>query len=348
MTESRKPSVALKAILVAAFVAFLGLLVWLAVTLVGVLPGAFASLASLAEGLQQARPTAEIVVANSNSIVNDGDEFIIRWTDLNRAGQYTINVACVPGVSVDMRFPANNITAIPCDETIKLGSNVTELELMINSERQRFIDIEYTIGFITADNSEITSTENVVTVVNVSIPQSQSNELVTDDTTPEGEVAGDSTTTDPEPADTPTAPTTPVASAPTVVATEIFALPTSDPSGFVDLAVTYKGVGRLTDANRFIPGGVIDSDTRGAFQFEVRNLGTKTSRDWTFEAILTSGATYESETQDGLMPNEYVLITLGFDNVGETGAQRFGASITVPGDRNSNNNSFSWAVNVID
>jgi hypothetical protein len=351
MTTSNKPSIAIKALAVTGFIAFVGLLVWLAVMLVGVLPSAFSSLASLAEGLQQSRPQAEIVVANSNSIVNNSEAFTISWTNLNRAGQYTIRYECVNGVSVDMRFPANNITTIPCGETIKLGSDVTSLELFINSERQRFIDINYTIGFINGENAAVTETENTVTVVNVSIPQSQS--VATDDSDePTGEVAGESTDTSTEAvvAETPapTTPSTPAPATPEVVATEIFALPTSNPNGFVDLAVKYVAVGRLNSDNQFIPGGVINSDTRGAFQFEVRNLGTKTSRDWTFVATLTSGATFESESQDGLKPNEYTIVTLGFDNVGETGAQRFGAAIDVPEDRNSENDEFSWAVNIID
>jgi len=352
MTTSNKPSTTLKVLAVACFIAFVGLLVWLAVMLVGVLPNAFSSLASIAEGLQQSRPQAEIVVANSNSIINNNEEFIVSWTNLNRTGQYTIRYECINGVSVDMRFPANNITTIPCGETIKLGSDVTELELIMNSERQRFIDITYTIGFIDGTDEVITTTENTVTIVNVSIPQSES--IATDDSdTPTGTVAGESTNTTDEPtteapAPTPTTPATTPVREPEVVATEIFALPTSDPDGFVDLAVSYVGVGRLDSDNRFVPGGVIDSDTRGAFQFEVRNLGTKTSRDWTFEATLTSGATYASDTQEGLKPNEYSIVTLGFDNVGDTGAQRFGAAIDVPEDRNSENGEFSWAVNVVE
>lgn len=350
MTTSNTPSTAVKALAIAGFIAFVALLVWLAVTLVSVLPSAFSSLASIADGLQQARPQAELVVANSNSIVNNGDEFTISWSNLSRDGQYTIQYECVTGVVVDMRFPANNITTIPCGETIRLGSDITELDLTINSERQRFIDVIYTIGFISETDETVTSTDNTVTIVNVSIPPSQS--LAEDEETsePDGTVAGESVdltdteTTSPAP----TTPSTPAVSAPSVVATEIYELPSSDPNGFVDLAVRYLAVGRLTSDNEFIPGGVIDSNTRGAFQFEVRNLGTKTSRDWTFAATLTSGATYQSQTQDGLRPNEFMVVTLGFDNVGETGAQRFGAEIDITGDRNSENDSFSWAVNVID
>lgn len=349
---SNQSSSGIKALAIAGFILFVGLLVWLAVTLVGLLPNAFSSLASLADGLQQARPQSTIVVANSNSIVNSGDTFTISWTGVNRSGQYTIRYECVNGVAVDMRFPANNITPIPCGQTIKLGSDVTSLELTANSERQRFIDINYTISFVTADDTAVAATDGTVTIVNVSIPQSQSADAATDDATdtePAGDVADksiavtDTDDTTDNSASQPPAPTTP-----SVVATEIFELPTSDPDGFVDLAVTYRDVGRLTPDNTFVSGGVIETGTRGAFQFEVRNLGTKTSADWTFAAELTSGSVYESDAQPGLLPNEYSIVTVGFDTVGTAGAQRFGAEINAPGDRNSENDRFSWAVNVIE
>jgi hypothetical protein len=339
-------STGMKALATAGFIVLVALLVWLAVTLVSLLPNAFSSLASLAEGLQQARPSTELVVASGSSIVNNGEDFTINWTNLNRSGEYTLFYECTDGVAIDMRFPANNITAVPCGETIKLGNAITSLELIARSEKTRFIDVNYAVGFIPTGETAVAYTNsNTFTVVNVNIPQSQS--IVAESDEPAGEVAGESTEVVTE---TPTpAPTTPVTPRePEVTAVEIFELPSSDPDGFVDLAVKYVAVGRLTNDNRFVRGGVIDSDTRGAFQFEVRNLGTKTSDDWSFEATLTSGATYQSETQDGLLPNEVARFTLGFDNVGETGAQRFGVEIDVPQDRNSDNDEFSWAVNVVE
>lgn len=349
MNNTQKPSTAIKVLATVGFLAALALLVWLAVTIVTVIPGAFSSLASIADSLQQARPQKEIVVANQNSIVNNDESFTVTWTNINRDGIYTISYACIDGVAVDMRYPANNITQIPCDETIKLGNSVHSLELIPQSEKKRFIDVPYTIGFIPQGETDVAyATESVFTVVNVNIPQSQGVSNDDTDDEPTGAVAGEedtatSTETDTE---TPARPVTPAQ--PTVITTEVYELPSSDPNGYVDLAVKYLGVGRLDSNNRFIAGGVIDTDTRGAFRFEVRNLGTKTSRDWSFEAELTSGQTFESEMQDGLLPNEYTVITLGFDNVGELGAKRFGAEIDVPGDTNSSNDRFSWAVNIVD
>lgn len=350
MANTTKTSNTMKVLAVAGFIAVIAFLVWLAVTLVAALPNAFSSLASLADGLQDSRPHTEIVVANNNSIVNNGEEFTVTWTNVNRAGTYTLFVDCIEGVSLDMRYPANNITRIPCGETIKLGSDVTTLDLIARSEKKRFIDVTYSIGFIPKDEVAVAyETETTFTVVNVNIPQSESIDGGTDtDTEPEGEVAGETTDQTEEETESETGSTPVQVGEPTVIATEIYELPTSDPDGFVDLAVKYVAVGRLASNNEFVAGGVIDQDTRGAFQFEVRNLGTKTSDDWTFEAELTSGSTFESNVQDGLLPNEYTLITIGFDTVGETGSQTFGATIDVEDDINDDNDSFSWAVNIVD
>lgn len=347
MTTQKHPSTSVKVLAIAGFVVVIGFLLWLAVTLVTALPSAFSSLASIAEGIQQNRPATTMTVANANSIVNNGEGFAISWTDINRAGVYTLAYTCTDGVAVDMRYPANNITSVPCGETIRLGSDVTSLELIARSEKKRFIDIDYTIGFIPNGADAVAySTDSSFTVVNVNIPQSQSiatTDTEADDTEPTGEVAGE--TTD----DTVEEPSTPVTPGePTVVATEIFELPSSDPDGFVDLAIKYLGTGRLTNDNEFIPGGTIDSDSRGAFQFEVRNLGTKTSDEWSFEAALPTGREFASDEQDGLLPNEYSVITLGFDLTGETGAQTFGAEIDVDDDRVAGNNDFTWAVTITD
>lgn len=346
MSTTQTPNTRVRILAIAGFVLIIILLVWVAVRLVALLPGAFASLASIASSIYNERPTTEIVVANNKSIVNDGESFTINWTNLNRAGTYTFTYDCTDGVALDMRFPANQVTAIPCGEVIKLGADVTTLEVMARSEMRRFVDIAYTIGFIPSGDSAVAYvTPSTFTIVNVRIPQSQSGTV----TEPTGEIAGESTTEEPEEPTAPDVPSTPIAPAqPTIIATEIFELPSSNPNGFVDLGVKYLGVGRMTNDNDFIPGGTINQDTRGAFQFEVRNFGTKTSDDWTFEATLTSGATYESDTQEGLLPNERSIITIGFDTVGETGAQSFGAEIDVNDDTNRQNDSFSWAVNIID
>lgn len=326
------------------FLAIIVLLVWLAVQIVSFIPSAFSSLASLADSVYSNRPTNEIVVSNGNSIVGNGEAFTISWTDTKKTGEYTFSYQCAEGVSLDMRYPGNTITPVSCGEIVNLGESTLSLDVITRAEKRRFTDLTYTIGFVPRGEVEpLVSKDVIVTIVNANIPQGITVETPVDVPVVETPVVETPVT------ETPAKPsiTTPVKPVvkPTYVTT--YGLPKSNPNGNIDLAVKYLGVGTMNANNVFIPGGVIDNDARGAFQFEVMNIGTKTSGDWDFTATLTSGSKYNSATQAALKPNERSVITLGFDTVGDVGVQRFGAGVSTKNDSNKKNNDFSSAVNVV-
>jgi hypothetical protein len=108
--------------------------------------------------------------------------------------------------------------------------------------------------------------------------------------------------------------------------------------------MTYRGVGELIGTT-FIPRANIDNDTRGAIEFSVKNIGTKTSERWTYQVELPNGQTFTSGIQDRLKPNEEAVLTLGF-SLSDTGSQKFSGSIDIDGDINTRNNDFEWSVNV--
>ncbi len=343
VTQESKDSV-MKTMAVVGFVAVIIFAVWLAVQIVQLIPGAFTSLASIADGVYGNRPVAEFTVASNESVVNTGEDFTLSWTNVNQNGTYSFMYKCTDGVSVDIRNNAGEIVSIACDTPLGLGTEVTSLEIAAASEKKRFTDVGYTVAFRPNGAADVAASQSgKFTVVNPSIPQSVA---VADDTDEsEGEVAGETTSTESEEDTVDPAPvvSTP---APTVIETPIIAIPTSDPNGFTDLEVRFLGVGTMDNNNRFTQTATIDNDRRGAYQFEVKNTGTKTSTAWEYAAILTSGTEYESGRQDPLKPNERSVITLGFDAVGETGVQFFGATVSGGSDRNRNNNSFTWAVEV--
>ena len=341
VTQESKDSV-MKTMAVIGFIAVIIFAVWLAVQIVQLIPGAFSSLASIADGVYNTNgQVEEFTVASNESVVNTGEDFTLSWTNVDQNGTYTFEYACTDGVSIDIRNNAGEIVSIACDTPLGLGNNVTSLAIAAASEKKRFTDVSYSVSFRPAGENDATASQGgKFTVVNPSIPQSLATaEEPTEETT--GEVAGETTSTETE-------ETTPVVAtpAPTVIETPIIAIPTSDPNGFVDLEVRFLGVGTMDSRNNFTRTASIDNDTRGAYQFEVRNTGTRTSTDWEYVATLTSGTEYESGRQDPLRPNERSVITLGFDAVGETGVQFFGATVSGGSDRNRNNNSFTWAVEV--
>ena len=97
----------------------------------------------------------------------------------------------------------------------------------------------------------------------------------------------------------------------------------------------------------FISTGQLQKDVAGTIQFAVKNIGTKTSGDWTFTAELPLGQEYVSAKQTPLKPNERALLTITFPAVTDTKLQRFGLQTSTTGDVVSKNNSFSWSTVVI-
>lgn len=343
VSEAQKSTV-MKIMAIVGFVAVIVFAVWLAVQIVTLMPSAFSSLASIADGVYNyEEPKAELIVTNNETLKNAGETFTVSWDEIDVAGEYTFSYACADGVSVDVRNHTGVWETVECDEVLSLGTATFFLPIIVESERQRFADVTYTIAFTPESGDRTTLfSHNAITIVNPSIPQSN---VVSEDTeteddveeTVEPEVAGETTT------NVPTQPSTP-----RVIETIVLETPVSNPNGFVDLAVRLTAVGHLDSNGNFSQRGNIDDDARGAFQFEVRNIGTKTSDEWDFIATLTSGTEYDAPTQIELKPQERVLFTLGYDNVGQDGIREIGVRVRVDDDINRSNNSFTWAVSVVD
>ena len=236
-----------------------------------------------------------------------------------------------------MRDIQEGIVSLDCATEFNLEDSTT-IDIVIESEKQRFVDVTYTVAFTpTNENAERIVTNGQVTIVNATIPAGiEITKEAPQEDTIEDIVAGESTTPNPES----------VLAVPTVTEEIIYAIPVSDPNGTVDLEVTYLAVGSLTGTT-FRREANIDVNEQGAFQFAVQNTGTKTSDTWTFDADLPSGIEYTSGPQVALKPNEKAIITIGFEGLTQVGVERFGAEVDVDNDTNKNNNSFTWAVEVV-
>ena len=342
--NQRKDST-IKTLAIIGFTATIVLGVWLAVQVVQLAPSAFSSLASLSESVYGKPGAEEITVVTSKSVVNNTETFELRWSEVERPGQYRFTYECVDGVDVLIKNQIGSFVPAACGQPFVLSGN-GETEVQVKSDTQRFIDVNYTITFTDEGEREIAMADtNKFTVVNATIPQgglvagAEDNDKEEDMSDTEDEVA----VTNP-PVTTPTTPSTP---APQPQYKFTYELPVSNPNGFVDLKATYLGVGELNSNNVFIPKGDLDNDDRGALRFSVTNIGTKTSDEWTYEVEMPNGSTYESEDQEGLKPNETATIILGF-SVSDTGTKAIRGDVKVDDDRSNANNDFSWSVTVTD
>ncbi len=348
VTNEQKEST-IKVLAIVGFLAAIVLLVFIAVKVVSYIPAAFSSLASIADSVYNYDRNPTLAVSTPNSVVPTGETFVLTWNEVKRPGTFSFSYTCADGAAVDIRTAEGEIVALDCDTTFSLEKDQTSLEVMAMTEKQRFTDIAYTLVFTPSDpREEQLSTGSRVTIVNASIPTSgaiveetpapEVTEPVTPTEPETGVVAGETTTT---PTPRPLVPP-----APTYTEQVIYAIPTSNPNGVIDLRVTFVGVGEGV-GNNFTPRAALATNKTGAIRFSVKNIGTKTAEDWSFVADLPSDITYTSKDQAPLKPNEEAIITLEFAGIDRTGIEAFGVKATAKGDVNTNNNRFTWAVNVV-
>lgn len=342
--QEKKDSVT-KTLAILGFVAIVIFIVWLAVQVVALIPSAFSSLASIADSVY-GPGDQELVVSTRNSVVNAGESFTVNWSELPGDGRYGFSYQCAEGVSLDIRTENGATRTVDCGELIDL-EDATEVNVIVNAERERFTDVEYAITYM-QEGAENTVTDSVITVVNTSIPTGTV--VATDDTE---ETQAQEPEDEPEPTETtPTEPetttTSPGRSESTYRENFTFRVPQSDPNGVVDLYVMHMGVGTVDRAGYFTPRPYLEEDEGGAIRFAVVNVGSKTATDWGYEADLPSGDTYESDDEAPLRPGERSIITLGFAGLTGSGLESFGVGINAAGDINQSNNRYEWVVEVAD
>ena len=338
MTTSPQPT-SRKVLSVLGLLALIIVVAWLAISFVRVMPGAFGSLASLADSVYHPeRQQQNLTVSAHSNIVNVNEDIVINWNQLDTAGDYTLNYQCNDeGVALNVVLRDNNTVALDCETPFTIDTDT--ITLTAESNKKRFVDIVYSVTFTPEDErQEIVAETKRLTIVNPNI--STSGGTSTSEEEPD-------TTVDTEPDTQPdTGNTDPTPEPTTTVREVIYALPQSDPNGNIDLQIRHVGVGELVN-NSFIPRGQITAGDQGAFRFAVKNIGTKTTGNWSYEATLPDGSTYKSGTQAALRPNEEAVITLGFTTPQETGNLTIGAKVTATGDIRSSNNRYNWVMTIV-
>ena len=329
-----------------AIVGFLVLIiftVWLAVRIVSIIPSAFSSLASLADSVYNYNDKQELVVSTENSVINAGESFSISWSKMRREGTYTFSYACTEGVAVDVRDAEGSITSLACGTPLTLDTD-TSLEVLVASEKYRFVDIPYTITYTGKGSTEVDlATTKTVTIVNATIPATG----VAIVETPEPVVKP--VVSKPAPTVAPTVTKKPTYVAPkttTTVSKVVYSLPVSNPNGTIDLQVSILGAGTLSGST-FSKASKIDADKTGAIQFAVKNVGTKTADVWSYVAHLPGDMTYTSGAQKALKPQEQAIITLGFEGITQTGSEKFDVAVTAQNDIKKTNNTAASSVVIV-
>jgi hypothetical protein len=343
--NSKNKTVKLLAVIV--FIAIIIMISWISIQMVNLAPTAFNSLASLSEALNRESASLDeeipLTLTSATNVINTEDNITVNWDTTNLNGSYVFSYVCQDGISLSIIESAGNERVISCDTGYNLGTN-TSVTLLAKSEKERFANVEYAVEFLTATEANPRASGNAsFTVVNTSI-----NDLVIE-TAPEEDLEENEVETTPPVEETTEEvviepqPTTPPATETEVE--YVYVNPVSDPTGRTDLSVKFLNAGTISN-DRFVPG-VIRNESDGAIQFEVRNLGTKTSEEWSYELSLPNGGEFTSREQAPLKPNEWATITIGFP-AGDERSHVFRGSVTEATDENSLNDRFIQNVIFID
>lgn len=320
----------MRSLAVAGFVAIICLIAWLSVQIVAVVPSAFSSLASLAEGISSYEDTiaeeqVEVPVLMTSTSIEESENssaVTITWDKDESEGSYSLAFDCVEGTTISI-VRADGEREVECDTRYTLGDE-TKVTLVTDSTLTEDSSIPYRVYFRRSGDIEPyrTGTGNFIATAKVAEPI--------------GTVAGETTSEDVE---------EPVATTPVVIPEPVieytYQIPSSDPNGFVDLQAKFVNVGG--DVNGRFVAGRLEQNSTGAFQFEVKNIGTKTSDDWRFSISLPDGETYTSDTQRPLKPNERSILALSIVTDDDS-SHLFTVTVTTDEDVRTTNNNFSERV----
>lgn len=272
-------------------------------------PGALSSLAAAVTSLTSIFVPAgeKILVSVPSLTVNKGETFAISWEHVKKSvgGSYTFRYDCADGVSFTSPTPAGSEATVYCNTPFNFLNADNTITLTAVSTADRYVDVTLYIDFTPNGAAKPTvSGSTFLTIANVGA--------------------------------TPTKPATPTRSATPISHTPAAGTPSSgvyvvggstatpsNPNGQTDLAV------------RIIEQGIVDKNTgvftasssplrrtdtyRIAVRFAVENIGTKTSPQWTFAAVLPTypSNNFVSPSQPALAPGDRMEYTLGFDSIAD-------------------------------
>lgn len=294
---------AVRVLAIVGFIAVILIGVWGSLSLARGVPGAFSSLAAAIVSLTSVFVPANetLTVSPPDGAVALGETFLLTFTHNQRSvnGSYAFRFSCADGVSFSSAAASGTTEKVACETSFEFLNANNSIVLTPVSTKSRFVDVPVVIDFTPEGAAAPTvSGSAIVTIENSAVAGS------------------------PAAGGTGIVPRTPGKETTTIDVISPGVSP-SDPNGVPDLAA------------RFIELGVVDKDTglftasstpsksaigkRVAARFAVENLGTKTSPQWTFNAVLPTFPShiFSSPVQQALAPGDRIEFTLGFDSFEE-------------------------------
>jgi len=296
------------------FIAILAIGMWGSIQIASAIPGAFSGLTSAIVSLTSifvpAGETLTLSVQPSLSVAS-GNPLQVTWAHEKKTtdGSYTFRYDCAEGVYFTSPTPAGAEQTIYCNVPFNFLNANNAITLKAFSTANRFIDVTVYIDYTPNGANRPTVTGSTfITITNENLTGSPT--VTTPTTTPS----------------TPTKPTTPTTPRPTTprtpgqVSTSTYPIGggrVSDPNGYVDLSVKILETGVVDKTTgAFTASSTPSRSSRVAVRFAVENIGTKTSPQWNFNAVLPTipSNIFSSPMQQALAPGDRIEFTIGFDS----------------------------------
>ncbi|TAJ14792.1 hypothetical protein EPO56_01730 [Patescibacteria group bacterium] len=299
-----------------AIVRTLAIFGFLAVVIVGMwgsvqiargIPNAFSSLASAMVSFTSIFvPAGETISLSAASLsVESNKPITISWFHDKKSveGSYVFRYNCVNDAYFASAVATGTPTTVYCNVPFNFINSSNSITITPISTSNRFIDVQVFIDFIPNGASQATVTgQTTFTIVNTGVTVSP----------------GTIPTTPVPTTPTPTTPR-PITQGPeTRVTYPIGGARASDPNGYVDLSARVIEVGVVDKTTGVFTASSTPSraNTRIAVRFAVENLGTKTSPQFDFNAILPTQPSniFSAPMQQALNPGDRIEFTVGFDS----------------------------------
>lgn len=291
-------TILIRGLAIVGFVAILFAGLWGTVQVVKLMPKIFSNLAAVTTFTSIFVPNEKITINTPLSLVPSDDVFELTWEHAGKPkdGTYTFNYACRDGFVFQTPNEEGVYETVACNSPFSFASDTNSLLFIPLSQVNRFVDIPIVITSINEDGESTTLDDGFLTIVNEAVSGSLLTPSVTTDTTATTLIAGEQVD-------------------------EIF--PISDsrsisvPNGRVDLKVRIIDTGIIDANNTFVATSTIKFNEQGAVRFSITNIGTKTSDNWTFNAVLPTFPMhiFHSENQRALAPGDRIDFTLGFNQL---------------------------------
>ncbi|MES2014252.1 MAG: CARDB domain-containing protein [Patescibacteria group bacterium] len=350
-TSSRLGDAAVRALAIFGFLAIIIVGMWGSVQVARNVPGAFSSVAAAIVSFTSIFvPAGETITVSAPSLtVNANEPFVLSWTHAKKSveGSYTFRYNCADGVYFNSPTVSGSETAVYCNVPFNFLNSNNQITLTPVSTTNRFVDVQVFVDFTPNGANRPTVTgQTALTVVNSA------------NTTSPGTLSPATTPTTKTPVTTNPVTTTPrpVTAGPEQTHTyPVNGSGVSDPNGYVDLTAQIIEVGVVDKTTGAFTASSTPSRTnnRIAVRFSVQNIGTKTSPEFDFNAVLPTlpSNIFSAPFQQALAPGDRIEFTVGFDSFNpDTPNGVFTVNVDPTGrinERNKDNNIVHYTITTL-